>query len=148
MKRSKRWRKFVPLTLLFVVIVGGLLLSQSNHQHPGMPRPGSRAAQTPAVSDQSVVAVEIRNFDFFPRELTVAPGAKVTWTNRDVAPHDATEEASGWTTGMLKQGESGTLIFDNPGAYRYLCTIHPFMRGTLRVQNGIGSLLSNTKREV
>ena len=134
MKRSKRWRKFVSLTLLLFVVVGGLLLSQSNHQHPGMPKPGSRVPQTPVVSDQSAVAVEIRNFDFFPRELTVPPGANVTWTNRDVAPHDATEEAGGWTTGILKQGESGTLIFDNPGAYRYFCTIHPDMRGTLRVE--------------
>ena len=134
MKRSKRWRKFVPLTLLLFVVAGGLLLSQPNHWHPGMPKPGSRAAQTPVVSDQSAVAVEIRSFDFFPRELTVPSGANVTWTNRDVAPHDATDEAGGWTTGMLRQGDSGTLVFGNPGAYRYLCTIHPDMRGTLRVE--------------
>jgi len=134
LRRSKRWRKFVPLTLLSFVVVGGLLLSQSNHQHLGMPKPGRLLPQTPVVSDQSAVAIEIRNFDFFPRELTVSAGASVTWTNRDVAPHDATEEAGGWTTGILKQGESGTLIFDNPATYRYLCTIHPDMRGTLRVE--------------
>ena len=99
-----------------------------------MPGAGSRVAQTPVVSDLSTVAVEIRNFDFFPRELTVAPGASVIWTNRDVAPHDATDEAGDWTTGMLGQGDSGTLVFGNPGAYRYLCTIHPDMRGTLRVE--------------
>ena len=127
-------RKFVPLALLTVVVVGGLLLSQPNHWHPGMPKPGSRAPQTPVVSDQSAVAIEIRNFDFFPRDFTVPPGARVTWTNRDVAPHDATDEAGGWTTGMLRQGDSGTLVFGNPGAYRYLCTIHPDMRGTLRVE--------------
>jgi len=134
LKRSRPWRRFVPLTLLFVVVVGGLLLGQSNHQHPGMPRPGSRAPQTPVASDQSAVAIQIRNFDFFPRELTVPPGASVTWTNGDVAPHDASDEAGGWTTGLLKRGDSATLAFDSPGAYRYLCTIHPDMRGTLRVE--------------
>lgn len=127
-------RKLVRFLLLIFIVIGGLLLSQSNHQHPGMPKPGSRGSQTPVVSDQSAVAVEIREFDFFPRELTVTPGAKLTWTNRDSAPHDATDEAGGWTAGMLRQGESGTLVFDNPGTYKYLCTIHPDMRGTLRVE--------------
>ena len=132
-------RKLLPLSLLLIVVVGGLLLRHPNHQHPGMPRPGNRGPQTPVVSEQAVVAVDIRNYDFFPRELTVPAGATLTWTNRYLAPHDATDEAGGWTTGMLRQGESGTLVFDNLGAYRYLCTIHPNMRGKLRVEAAASS---------
>lgn len=128
-------RRLVPLLLLLLIVAGGLMLSESNHRHPGMPSPGSLAPQTSVISDASAVTVEIVNFDFFPRELTVLTGAKVTWTNRDVAPHDATEEADGWSTGMLRQGDSGTLAFDSAGAYRYLCTIHPTMRATLRVSD-------------
>ena len=127
-------RRLFPLSLLTIIVVGGLLLRHPNHQHPGMPRPGGLAPQTPVVSNAPAVAVEIRNYDFFPRELTVSAGASVAWTNRDLTPHDATDEAGGWTTGMLRQGDSGTLVFEDPGSYRYLCTIHPDMRGTLRVE--------------
>ncbi len=126
-------RKLFPLLLLIFIVVGGLMLTTSNHYHKGSHRSGELRPQTPVVSDARTVAVDIRNFDFFPRELTVAAGARVTWTNRDVAPHDATEEAAGWSTGMLRQGDSESVVFDTTGTYRYLCTIHPTMRATLTV---------------
>ena len=108
-------------------------LSDMWGMHRDMHGGGSQAAQTPVVSAASQMTVEIRDFDFFPRELTVKTGTAVTWVNRDAAPHDATDEAGGWGTGTLNQGESATLSFDSPGAYRYYCTIHPNMRATLTV---------------
>jgi plastocyanin len=108
-------------------------LSDMWGMHRDMHGLGSQAPQTPVVSAASQVTVEIRDFDFFPRELTVKTGTAVTWVNRDAAPHDATDEAGRWGTGTLKQGESATLTFDPPGVYRYLCTIHPNMRATLTV---------------
>jgi plastocyanin len=109
--------------------MGGMLDDGMGGMHGG----DSQAAQTPVVSAASQMTVENRDFDFFPRELTVKTGTAVTWVNRDAAPHDATDEAGGWGTGTLNQGESATLTFDSPGAYRYFCTIHPNMRATLTV---------------
>lgn len=94
---------------------------------------GSQAPQTPVISDASRVTVEISNFDFFPRDLTVQQGSIVTWVNRDAVPHDATDEAGDWGTGTITPGESATLTFDSPGTYQYLCTIHPNMKATLKV---------------
>ena len=102
--------------------------------HDQMHRGGDSGPQTPVLSDASRVNVEIADFDFSPRELTVQSGAAITWTNRDSAPHDATDEAGAWGTGTLKQGESATIVFDSPGEYKYLCTIHPNMKGTLTVE--------------
>ena len=133
MKRSRPWRRFVPLTLLFVVVVGGLLLGQSNHQHPGMPRPGSRAPQTPVASDQSAVAIQIRNFDFFPRELTVPPGASVTWTNGDESPHQITVPGAKLKTDFVFKGQSAWLTFGEAGVYSYNCALHPNMKGAVEV---------------
>jgi plastocyanin len=101
--------------------------------HRDMHGGGSQAPQTPVVSDATRASVEIRDFDFFPRELTVKAGTAITWVNRDAVPHDATDEAGGWGTGTLNQGESTTLTFDSPGSYWYLCTIHPNMKATLTV---------------
>ena len=133
MQRWRNRRRAASPLILLIVVAGGLLLTQSNHYHNGVPKPGDLPPQTPVVSGAAAVAVEIRNFDFSPRELTVRTGAAVTWTNQDVPPHDATEEDDSWSTGMLRRGESETIVFDAPGAYRYFCTIHPTMRATVTV---------------
>ncbi len=78
-------------------------------------------------SAASQVTVEIRDFDS-------KVGVTVTWVNRDSVPHDATDEAGDWGTGLMNQGDRATLTFDSPGVYRYLCTIHPNMTANLTVE--------------
>ena len=64
--------------------------------------------------------------------MTVAVGGTVTWTNDHDQPHTAT--ASGvFDTGSLAPGESKTITFDKPGTYNYICSFHPFMKGTVIV---------------
>jgi len=91
-------------------------------------------AQTPVVTEESAVTVEIAKYDFSPRDLTVKAGATVAWLNRDGVPHDATEAEESWTTSTLKQGESRAIEFGSPGRYEYFCTIHPAMRARIVVQ--------------
>lgn len=105
--------------------------------HDQMHGGGGGAPQTPVLSGASQVNVEIADYDFSPRDLTVRAGTAITWTNRDGVPHDATDEAGAWGTGTLKQGERATISFDSPGEYGYLCTVHPNMRGTLTVEEAL-----------
>ena len=111
--------------------VGGMF--DMGEMHDQMHSGGGGVPQTPVVADASQVTVEIRELDFFPRDLTVEAGTKVTWVNRDSVPHDATVEGS-WSTGILKQEASATLTFDSAGVYRYLCTIHPNMKANLTIE--------------
>jgi len=104
-----------------------------DEMHRQMHGVGSREPQTPVVADATQVTVEIRDYDFFPRDLTVEAGAEVTWANRDSVPHDATDGEEAWSTVVLNQGGSATLTFDAPRTYRYICTIHPDMEATLTV---------------
>ena len=108
-------------------------MGDMEEMHREMHGGGSQAPQAPVVSDALQMTIEISDFDYFPRELTVESGTTITWVNRDAAPHDATDEGGAWGTGMLKQGEGATLTFDSPGAHRYLCTIHPSMKATVTV---------------
>ena len=108
-------------------------ISDMRGMHEQMHGGFDRAPQTPVVAQTAQVTVEIRDFDFFPRDLTIDAGAEVTWVNFDSAPHDATDEGAAWGTGTLGKDERATLTFDTPGTYRYLCTIHPNMRATLTV---------------
>ncbi len=110
-------------------------MGETEHQEigPGMHGAGELAPQTPVASDDAQVTVEIRDFDFFPRDLTLKAGVGVTWVNLDAAPHDATDAAGAWRTDILYEGESATLTFDFPGSYEYVCSIHPTMQAALTV---------------
>lgn len=77
--------------------------------------------------------VDIRNFAFAPRNVTVAVGTRVTWTNRDDEPHRI---ASGQfaPSHALDTGDSYAVTFSKPGTYAYFCSIHPMMVGTITVK--------------
>ncbi|MDO8616263.1 MAG: cupredoxin family copper-binding protein [Dehalococcoidia bacterium] len=126
------------------VLVGGVIVAiamgggfggwnMQGHMGGMMNRAGN-SPQTPVVASQPEVSVEIRNFEYFPRDLTVDAGATVTWTNRDSAPHTATHTDGGWDTGILDKGESAAIAFDAPGAYGYFCSVHPAMKAILTVR--------------
>ena len=124
----------IAAVVVFIAGMGALMAGHMNGGMMGMMGGGgSRSAQTPAVASASEITIEIRDFDFTPRDLTVKTGTKVTWINRDAAPHTATAKGE-WDTGTLDQGHSATLTFDKPGTYDYFCVIHPSMKGTLTVR--------------
>src|SRR5215469_9330919 len=75
------------------------------------------------------VEVDIKNFSFAPETLTVAPGTTVTWVNQDDEPHTtaSTGEPRVFRSPGMDTGEKYTFVFDKPGTYPYICSIHPYM---------------------
>jgi plastocyanin len=80
--------------------------------------------------------VVIDNFAFQPATLTVKPGAKVTWVNRDDVPHTATSTAKRrkFHSGTLDTDETFSHVFKKPGVYKYFCAVHPKMTGQIIVK--------------
>lgn len=76
--------------------------------------------------------VTISGFAYSPDPVTINVGDTVTWTNDDGQAHTAT--GSGWNTGDLGNGESGSVTFQAAGTFQYMCGIHPAMRGTVVVR--------------
>jgi LPXTG-motif cell wall-anchored protein len=72
------------------------------------------------------------DFRFSPSTLTVGTGDTVTWTNNGAEPHDVT--GSGLDSGTLQPGQAYSHTFTSPGNYSYICSIHPFMKGSVTVQ--------------
>jgi len=115
-----------------------------------LPRPRSRslvaacfAAATALVVGGTVAlaatrAVAIAGFEFSPASVTINVGDRVTWTNSDAVGHTATATSGAFDTGNLDQGESASVRFTQPGTYRYVCTPHPSMTGTIRVRAASG----------
>lgn len=134
---STAWIVGWVVALVVLLLVGGLIMgiAMAGHMDGGMMwgRSG-RADQTPAVVAGSAIAVEIRDFDYFPRELTIDAGASVTWTNYDRAPHTATDKDESWDTERLDKDDRATLTLDQPGIYDYYCIYHPYMEARLTVR--------------
>ena len=77
---------------------------------------------------------------YIPSEITVKPGSSVTWQNQDVAFHSVTSGSYDTPTELFDSGhldpdELYTLTFDEIGVHDYFCTLHPWMKGKVIVEN-------------
>lgn len=84
--------------------------------------------------------VAIRDLAFAPRSVEIQVGDTVTWRNRDSLTHTATARNGAFDTGLLSEGRSATVRFTVAGTYRYLCTPHPNMTGTVVVRPATGGV--------
>ena len=86
--------------------------------------------------------IQMDEFLFRPATATAGAGDLVRWRNRGTSPHNATATTKlggrpAFRTGTALEGGRLTARAPwQPGTYRYVCTIHPKMRGTLVVARG------------
>ena len=95
---------------------------------------GMLVAATSAMAADATVNID--NFSFTPAEITVSPGTKITWNNRDDIPHTVTDAATprAFKSAALDTGDSFSQVFSAPGTYHYFCSLHPHMQGTVVVK--------------
>ena len=86
-----------------------------------------------AASAEDTPQVSIDNFSFTPATLTVKAGTKVTWTNRDDIPHTVVTADKKLKSTVLDTDDTFVTVFNEPGTYKYFCSIHPHMTGTVVV---------------
>jgi len=80
--------------------------------------------------------ISITNFKFAPANLTVPAGTTVTWINHDKTAHSVISSdgpAPFKSAGMDTEDKYG-FTFTKPGTYKYRCSLHPQMTGTITVQ--------------
>jgi plastocyanin len=77
--------------------------------------------------------IEIKEFMFGPKDLTVAVGTKVTWVNDDETPHTVAETHKMFRSGALDTGDSYSWVFNTAGEFEYFCALHPQMIGKIVV---------------
>jgi len=90
----------------------------------------------PAAGSAADQKVTIDNFSFSPPTITVPLGTRVVWTNRDDIPHTVTDAATPreFRSPPLDTGESFSMVFNHAGTFRYFCSLHPHMQGTVVVK--------------
>ena len=90
-------------------------------------------ASRKAAARRNVVAIGA--FAFAPATITTRVGEEVSWRNHDPADHTVTGADGGFDSGTMAQGATFRTSFDDPGEYRYLCALHPGMKGKVVVRS-------------
>ena len=79
---------------------------------------------------------------FIPATLTVSVGDIVIFNNNDTAAHTSTAgtpadgPSGAWDSSLVMTGQSYSVTLDAVGTYPYMCMVHPWMEGTIIVQEG------------
>lgn len=91
------------------------------------------AAAVVNASEPKTYNVTIENMEFTPKALTVHPGDRVVWTNKDLFPHTVTADGKVFDSREIAANASWTYTAGKSGEYAYTCTLHTTMAGTLTV---------------
>jgi len=105
--------------------------------------PSAFAAETASVSapaGTSVPGCEETNECFIPAEVTIDVGGTVTWSNDDSAAHTVTSGSAAdgpdgvFDSSLFMAATTFSATIDEAGTYPYFCMVHPWMVGTVIVQ--------------
>ena len=77
------------------------------------------------------VHVSIVGYAYSPSQVIISKGDTVIWTNQDSVRHDI--NGDGIESSLLSKGETFSMTFNKAGTYNYICTPHPYMKGSVIV---------------
>lgn len=80
------------------------------------------------------MTIDISKFAFNPKEITVAPGTRIIWTNRDDTPHTVSSRDKIFASKALDTDDKYEYTFATPGDFNYYCVVHPYMTGAVHVR--------------
>lgn len=91
----------------------------------------STTTTTTITIPQGAAAQQVKVY-YIPNPAQLSVGSKITWINKDTAPHTATAINGSFDTSLINAGSSGSAIIKGTGTIQYHCTIHPWMTGILQ----------------
>ena len=93
--------------------------------------PPTAAARDATPPTRHVVIMEGTQYE--PAMLTVKRGETVVWINKDPFPHTITAPGV-FDSRSIAAGKSWKYKARRAGEFPYVCTLHPTMKGMLRVE--------------
>lgn len=117
---------------------------------PGASTPAASASPTAAAGTPAPAAIgqgqpnglgtpaqtvsQTADLKFNPATTTAKAGEVVQWTNSGSVPHNVTFDGNdAITSGSMAKGDTWQVKITAPGTYKYHCTFHPGMDGTLTI---------------
>jgi plastocyanin len=104
-----------------VLLLGGVLMALAVTSAAGA---AGAATKTVTISASS----------YAPAVIEVNVGDTVTWKNDDLFPHTATSVDRYFDSRQIAVGATWSYHATSKGEYPYICTLHPTMRGVVRVR--------------
>ena len=121
---------FILLLIILAVGFGWWYFTMRGTSNP------ASTTTTANTTQVSGTLIDIKDFAFSPKTLTVKAGETITVTNSDSMGHSVTADDKSFDTGVLGSGKSGSFTAPTkPGAYGFYCSLHPStMKGVLIVE--------------
>jgi plastocyanin len=128
---TKRWLSLLLGSLALAVFAAGCGGSSNNGSSSN--NGGGSATQQPAPAAKAGGAqVTMKGIKFNPSSVNVKVGDTVTWTNDDSVGHDVTSDTfKSGAAGGIGNGQTFKHKFAKAGTFKYVCTVHPGMTGTI-----------------
>ncbi|MEU0504885.1 plastocyanin/azurin family copper-binding protein [Nocardia sp. NPDC005998] len=137
-RRAISTRVAAGFVLATTLLLAGCGSSETKSPAPATTAETSSQASTAKSGDTktAAVTVDVADMKFSPADVTVKVGDTVTWKFKDSVPHTVQgigDKAMGINSPIFDRGQ-WSYTFIAPGTYRYLCSLHPQMRGTVTVE--------------
>lgn len=118
-----------------VALATGLAACGSKTSSPSSSGSGSTATTSGGSSGGSsaTMTVVIKNYKFMPSTFTVKTGTTINVHNEDSVTHTFTADNKSFDSGDIPAGGTKTVTPSKAGSIGFMCTIHPFMTGTVTV---------------
>ncbi len=99
-----------------------------------LPEAAPKSAENKAENKDSGVVITIEKFAFHPAQVTVAPGTKIIWQNKDDVGHSVTSDAQAFDSGIFEKNREYARVFNEAGTYPFHCLPHPQMKAQVIVK--------------
>ena len=137
--------RYLLISLLVISAIGLFAVPQAFADHDEITIETAEGSSTPGCE-------ETADGCFIPSVVTLSKAdTEVTWSNTDTAGHTITSGEPGnpsgyWDSGLIMAGSSFTQSFEGfePGTYPYHCMVHPWMLGTIIIEDGTTSTPADT----
>ena len=128
----------IALFAILAILGGGYLLTKDSNTKPVQTKVNHAETDATGEDVQAVATdvVKISDFAFTPVNIKIKKGDTVTWTNEDNVEHTITEsdDRDGPKSDELQKGDTYTFTFNDVGTFKYKCSLHPAMTGTVTVE--------------
>lgn len=132
-------KKFILAGIAFTVfVIAAYLLTNTNQSQPeGSIEDASADVIMPTKSSRP--GCEKDDACYIPSSIMISKGESVTWKNEDSAFHSVTSGSydlpdGRFDSGHMDPGQTFTVTFVDLGTHEYFCKLHPWMKGTVIVE--------------
>jgi plastocyanin len=135
---TKRWLALTVACLALGLVAAGCGGSDDNNSDNGG---GGNGGGTTAPANPAPAAkggsgdVTMKDIKFHPSKVSIKTGQTVVWTNDDSVGHDVTSDTfKSGDPGGIENGQTFQHKFAKKGTFKYQCSVHPGMEGTIVVK--------------